>query len=45
MMESFTHSRYPLNPRKIFTTAKQLPSYGGSVETRGISPTMWAKST
>ncbi|HHT16562.1 MAG TPA: transcription-repair coupling factor [Papillibacter sp.] len=34
MMESFTHSRYPLNPRKIFTfTAKQLPSYGGSVET------------
>ena len=34
MMESFSHSRYPVNPRKIFTfTAKQLPSYGGSVET------------
>jgi len=34
MMESFSHSRYPVNPRKLFTfMAKQLPSYGGSVET------------
>lgn len=34
MMESFTRSQYPLSPRKIFTfTTKQLPSYGGSVET------------
>ena len=34
MMASFTQSQYPLRPRTIASlTAKQLPSYGGSLET------------
>ena len=34
MMDSFTGSMYPLPPKNIETvTAKQLPSYGGSMET------------
>ncbi len=34
MMASFTASQYPLRPRTLSTlTAKQLPSYGGSLET------------
>ncbi len=34
MMDNFTASRYPVQPKSIFAiTAKQLPSYGGSLET------------
>jgi transcription-repair coupling factor (superfamily II helicase) len=34
MAESFTGSKYPLRPRAILNiSAKQLPSYGGSLET------------
>ena len=34
MAESFTSSRYPVRPRALLNiTAKQLPSYGGSLET------------
>ena len=34
MMASFTQSQYPLRPKTLATlTAKQLPSYGGSMET------------
>ena len=34
MMDSFTGSSYPLQPRAILhMTAKQIPSYGGSLET------------
>ena len=34
MADSFTVSRYPLEPRAIMSvTAKQLPSYGGSMDT------------
>jgi transcription-repair coupling factor (superfamily II helicase) len=34
MTESFTGSKYPVRPRALLNiTAKQLPSYGGSLET------------
>ncbi len=34
MMASFTASQYPMRPRTLATlTAKQLPSYGGSLDT------------
>lgn len=34
MAESFTGSKYPVRPKAVLSiTAKQLPSYGGSVET------------
>ena len=34
MMDNFTTSAYPVNPRTLLSvTAKQLPSYGGSLET------------
>ncbi len=34
MADNFTHGRYPLEPRSIAAvTAKQLPSYGGSLDT------------
>ncbi len=34
MMASFTQSQYPLRPKTLASlTAKQLPSYGGSLET------------
>ena len=34
MLDSFTASKYPVSPKTLLTiTAKQLPSYGGSLET------------
>ncbi len=45
MMASFTASQYPLRPRTLAAlTAKQLPSYGGSLETAASDIAHYKKS-
>ena len=45
MMASFTQSQYPLRPKTLASlTAKQLPSYGGSLETAASDIAHYKKS-
>ncbi len=45
MMASFTQSQYPMRPRTLASlTAKQLPSYGGSLETAASDIAHYMKS-